>query len=350
VSALLEPTPTPLDVYFHCLGTPVRVSAWFWVLPGVIGSASAAFLGPGYLFLAPACFFVSMLLHEFGHVFAGRCYGQDGYVVLNAFGGVAVGSTDVAGRWPRILVFAAGPLAQLLLGGLLWAVSEPVLTAFPPRSPYGEPVTYTLICLELVSLSAALLNLVPLWPLDGWHIARELYEYLRGNNRPPWEVDADWWKRGVKGSDYRPSWRAGGHARGSNRLPLTVLLAAGVLALGWSVWDGRFGMTSATALMERYKRDPDAATALGWLRPVTFKGVLRKPPWEPALYQYGGGSDALVYFVTDNPGEWIFCEIEYNERLGELQEGGQYIVSGKVYHFDRDGKLFLRRCSLRKAD
>src|SRR5436190_19467836 len=97
VSAL-EPAPTRLDVNFDLLNTPVRVSMWFWVLPGVIGALSASYFGAGYFFLAPACFFGSILLHEFGHVFAGRYFGHDGYVVLHGCGGVVVGSADVADR------------------------------------------------------------------------------------------------------------------------------------------------------------------------------------------------------------------------------------------------------------
>jgi hypothetical protein len=81
-----------------------------------------------------------------------------------------------------------------------------------------------------------------------------------------------------------------------------------------------------------------------------FKGVLRKPPWEKTLYQYEGGDEALVYFVTDNPDEWIFCTTKYDEHLAELQEGRHYLVSGVVYHFESEGKLFLTRCSIRKAD
>jgi hypothetical protein len=57
----LEPTSTRLDVNFELLGTPVRVSVWFWVLPGVVGALSAALLGVGYFFLATACFFLSIL-------------------------------------------------------------------------------------------------------------------------------------------------------------------------------------------------------------------------------------------------------------------------------------------------
>ncbi len=346
----LEPKPTRLDVNFDLFSTPVRVSAWFWIFPGVIGALSALFFGAGYLFLAPACFFVSILLHEFGHVFAGRCYGQEGYVVLNGFGGVAVGSADVADRWPRIMVFAAGPLAQLLLGGLLWAVSEPAIHLLPRTIAIREVVAYTLICLQSVSLSIALLNLVPVWPLDGWHIASEFYEQFRGRGRAPWEVDANWWKRGRLGSEGGQPWYTSTSTRGSNRLPLTILLSSVVLVFAWSQLGVRLATPTATELMQRYKNDPDRAAGTWRIWPVTFRGVLRKPPWEKALYQYEGGEEALVYFVTNNPDEWIFCTTKYDEHLAELQEGRQYFVSGIVYHFENKGNLFLARCSIRKAD
>src|SRR5262249_49681611 len=65
VSAI-EPTPTWFDVHFHLFGTPVRVSAWFWLVPGVIGALSACYFGAPFFFLAPACFLGSILVHEFG--------------------------------------------------------------------------------------------------------------------------------------------------------------------------------------------------------------------------------------------------------------------------------------------
>src|SRR5262249_25404824 len=83
---------------------------------------------------------------------------------------------------------------------------------------------------------------------------------------------------------------------------------------------------------------------------LLFKGVLRKPPWGKTLYQYEGGDEALGYFVTDNPDEGSFWTTKYDEHLAELQEGRHYLVSGVVYHFESEGKLFLTRCSIRKAD
>src|ERR1700722_8245857 len=73
---LQEPNQTPFDLRWRMLGTDIRVHPFFWIL--------ALFLGwyrmPGqdgptkmlYLALWVACVFVSVLLHEFGHVLMGR--------------------------------------------------------------------------------------------------------------------------------------------------------------------------------------------------------------------------------------------------------------------------------------
>jgi len=60
-----------------------------------------------------------------------------------------------------------------------------------------------------------------------------------------------------------------------------------------------------------------------------------------------GKGERLLYFVTDNPDEWLFCNLPYDEKLRELKEGGQYRVSGEVYYFERTGKLFLLHCSVK---
>src|ERR1022692_4609202 len=84
----LEPAPTWFDWNFRLFSASVRVSGWFWILPVLLGVACASFLGPSCYFVAIGCCFVSILLHEFGHVLAGRRFGTDSYIVLNGFGGV----------------------------------------------------------------------------------------------------------------------------------------------------------------------------------------------------------------------------------------------------------------------
>jgi hypothetical protein len=107
---------------------------------------------------------------------------------------------------------------------------------------------------------------------------------------------------------------------------------------------------TATQLMQEFKNDPEAALIRYKHQRVTFTGILRRPPWEKAIYQYGGGKDALVYFITDTPGEWFFCDTPYGDNLRHLREGDRYVVSGTVYHFESEGKLFLMKCTLQRVD
>src|SRR4051812_32345464 len=101
-------------------------------------------------------------------------FGSSGYIVLYSFGGIAVGSSDLPRRWQRILVFAAGPCAQFVLLGLVLAASPSVLRGVGPGS--FRPAVITLGMLWQINLFWPLLNLLPIWPLDGGRISRELLE------------------------------------------------------------------------------------------------------------------------------------------------------------------------------
>lgn len=313
MNSLIEPARTPLDLNFRLLGTRVRVSAWFWVVPGVIGLFAAFLLGVWYFYLVAACFFFSVLLHEFGHVLAGRRFGQRSNVVLNGFGGVAVGAAGAFDRWQRVLVYAAGPIAQLLFGGALWLSNRVILHFCQTDEGFGEVVAGALNCLASINIFVAIVNLIPAWPLDGWHIAVEAYQWLRGWNRAPWEQNPDWWKGG--GDSAEVPWEEGGDPGllKSNRLPITLLVVSIALATVWSILD-RYNPKTATNLVREFNNNHQAAMAWYEWRYVTFSAVLRKPPWEPALIQYKNGEkEALVYFETDNPGEWVFCIRRYQK-------------------------------------
>lgn len=121
---VFDPDPTLFDWSFRLFRTRVRVSAWFWALPSALGLLIASHVGAAYFFVVVGCTFLSILLHEFGHVAAGRRFGANSAVVLHGIGGAALGCADVAEPWQRVVVYLAGPLAQLLLGGTLWLTSD----------------------------------------------------------------------------------------------------------------------------------------------------------------------------------------------------------------------------------
>lgn len=168
-----EQRETPFDIRFRLFGTHVRISPWFWLV--------AVFFewqfvhppfGPEYLIIAVLCVLFSLLLHEFGHIGMGRLFGSHGYIVIQGFCGLAVGAANVHSRWKRIAVTLAGPGINLLLAGMIFALKEYVLPA-----GLNEYLAFTLFILFQINLWWAIFNLLPVWPLDGGQITRELFTW-----------------------------------------------------------------------------------------------------------------------------------------------------------------------------
>jgi Zn-dependent protease len=171
---LVEPGQTNFDLHFRLFGTPVRVHPFFWLFTAILGwDAIDRPDGLILLFIWVVTCFLSVLLHEFGHVWAGKLFGsRDSYIVLYSFGGLAVGSREVSHRWQRIIVSLAGPGIQLALYGLLrlwlWSVSPETLARVPDRA------LIMLLMLLTINLIWPLFNLVPVWPLDGGMVTRDV--------------------------------------------------------------------------------------------------------------------------------------------------------------------------------
>jgi Zn-dependent protease len=172
---LAEPAETPYDLRWWMFGVHVRVHPFFWLLSVLLGWNAYTQPGGGLGFLAVwvACVFVSILLHEFGHVLMGWLFGSKGHIVLYSFGGLAIGSNNLRRRWQRILVLLAGPGIQLLLFAGLWAMLRFLPLEAGPLSwgPYAREAVWDLV---QINLFWALLNLLPVFPLDGGQISREV--------------------------------------------------------------------------------------------------------------------------------------------------------------------------------
>lgn len=171
-----EPNETAYDLRWRMFGTSVRVHPMFWLIAVVLGYDATIRLGIGYVLAWVACVFVSILLHEFGHVWIGRLFGSHGYIVLYSFGGLAIGSNQLARRWQRILVLLAGPGIQLVLwAGLRFGGSWLLLSVPPASQPSVVPV---FVMLVYINLYWPILNLLPIWPLDGGQVTREVCQAI----------------------------------------------------------------------------------------------------------------------------------------------------------------------------
>ncbi len=169
-----EPSQTQFDLRFRLFGTAVRVNPWFWIVSAAMGWGA----GPErerhflpHLLIWIACVFVSILIHEFGHVMAGRLFGSDGHIVLYGMGGLAIGSSGLDRRWQRIVVYAAGPGAGFLLLGVIWGGVK--LSGVGEKGlPDWAVAAYD--SMVWINLAWGLVNLLPVYPLDGGQISRDV--------------------------------------------------------------------------------------------------------------------------------------------------------------------------------
>jgi Zn-dependent protease len=118
--------------------------------------------------------FVSILVHEFGHAVAFRCFGADADIVLYAFGGLAIPTMGISGRWRRMAVSLAGPFAGFVLCGIVYGSNLALNWVPKGREPGANEVRFLYAVLIVVNLYWGILNLLPIFPLDGGHVSREL--------------------------------------------------------------------------------------------------------------------------------------------------------------------------------
>lgn len=146
---------------FRLFGIPITVLPWFWLTLAIIGSQtirSGSDLFQIVLFVLAG--FISVLVHELGHALTIKKFGAPTEIVLQAFGGFATYPRNRFNRLQDFLLTAAGPAIQIALGLLVLLL---IKTANLPDS-MG---LYFLEVLAGISLFWAILNLVPVFPLDG---------------------------------------------------------------------------------------------------------------------------------------------------------------------------------------
>ena len=203
---LTEPNQTPYDLHFSLFNVPIRVHPLFWLVAVLMG-----FNGddPKQVLLWVAAVFISILAHEMGHALVIQWYGWSPSVVLYSFGGLAIHNPYIQGnfgpgrakrnKWTQIVISLAGPGAGFLLAGLIVAVcwgtglaqfqvvtfgetmvpSNVILIAGERLSQYRY-IDLFLQMMLYINIFWGLVNLLPIWPLDGGKISRELFQMFDG--------------------------------------------------------------------------------------------------------------------------------------------------------------------------
>ncbi len=168
---------TAYDWKFSIFGIPVRVHPLFWVIAALFssGRGQVDFMR---LAIGVACIFVSILVHELGHALTARYFGWPPRILLYHFGGLAF-YNPTYGHTPlrSILISLAGPGAGFVLFGLVLAFDfASVSYGFADQiSHLGETAIFFLI---RINLFWGLINLLPVYPLDGGQVSRSLFTWM----------------------------------------------------------------------------------------------------------------------------------------------------------------------------
>ena len=199
---LQTPPPTRYDLRFSIAGIPVRVHPLFWVLAVLLGSSSSGIL---QLLVWVLVVFISIIVHELGHAFAMRRYGQSSQIVLHMMGGLTTPDQYTWGSGfasialtpnQEIIISLAGPVSGFLLAGLASAsvlalggsIGMGTLLGFIPLPamvalPFGGSILNSFVInLLWVNIFWGVFNLVPVYPLDGGNVTR--YFLLKAD---PWD-------------------------------------------------------------------------------------------------------------------------------------------------------------------
>jgi stage IV sporulation protein FB len=156
-------------INFSLFKIPVRVEPWFWIVLALFGGAAGGDSKEAlYQILLFVCAgFISILVHELGHALTARHFGNRVWIVLHAFGGLAYREGGINTRKREFLIIAAGPLIQILLGLV-------ALLLFQQADELPQHVRVFLWMLYWISVFWALLNLLPILPLDGGRLLESI--------------------------------------------------------------------------------------------------------------------------------------------------------------------------------
>ena len=159
-----------LSFEFRVFGIPVRVSLFFFILALLLGRSWAH--SPARMAAWVLIVFLSVLLHEMGHALMARLFGQQPFITLHGVGGLTTWrSTQPLSAGRRFAVAFAGPVAGL--GLAVFAAFVGAL--FFARGSGGREI---MAQAAAVNLFWAVLNLIPMLPLDGGNIASSLFDLL----------------------------------------------------------------------------------------------------------------------------------------------------------------------------
>ena len=163
------PQPSPYDINFRLFGIPIRITPIFWIMSIVLGWGDGE---PVNVAIWVGCVLVSIIVHEMGHALTNKIFGLRSIVVLHGIGGVCATEDKQISSWKRVFVLFDGPFAGFLFAGLVYLIVQSnsagiVLPGTQLNAGLPAEIISNLLFINIVW---GVLNLIPIWPLDGGQI------------------------------------------------------------------------------------------------------------------------------------------------------------------------------------
>jgi Zn-dependent protease len=210
---MIGTSQTPYDLRFQALGIPVRVHPFFWLIMASLGWQQENI--PVTLIFV-ACAFVSILVHEYGHGLVARAFGSRPSIVLWGMGGLCMYQNDRQTPGQRLAVLLSGPgagFALCLVIMLAYSISlgftpaehlafvKLILGLEPDQGSFvhgmkrlglvGDhnalnPQFWVYLYLVEINVLWGLINLLPVWPLDGGQATETILSQVNPYNGRRW--------------------------------------------------------------------------------------------------------------------------------------------------------------------
>lgn len=159
---------------FRLFHIPVIVQPTFW--PFLFFFCYSAHAEPMFMLLLAFVLILSLWFHEYGHAVAAVKYGKHPTITLEAFGGYVSYTSGGLDEKQQCLIVTAGPCFTALLMGASYYLLKSHLFA----SYWANCFCY---CATKLNTYWLIVNLAPIFPLDGGQIARYLLRRYVGDEK-----------------------------------------------------------------------------------------------------------------------------------------------------------------------
>jgi Zn-dependent protease len=158
-------------IEFRIFGIAVTIEPYFWVTAAFLNLATISLGAEGIPLFAAWLFavLVTVLWHELGHALGYKLLGLKPEIVIHGLGGAT--TAPAARTLPRMQAIGIA-LAGCVFGFILFGVLFGLLYAgvIPPIDSLPTGGKLILSNLLAINLLWTLVNLIPLYPLDGGHV------------------------------------------------------------------------------------------------------------------------------------------------------------------------------------